>query len=115
MIIRRDVFQAIADPTRRDIISRVSDRALTLNEVSESFKISRQAVSKHVKILAECGLIVIQQEGRERYCRANLGHLKEVSEWVDLYKKHWEQKVDALESYLEQIQTKSIKHGKSKR
>ncbi len=115
MIIRRDVFQAIADPTRRDIIRAVSDRALTLNEVSDSFHISRQAVSKHVKILAECGLIVIRPEGRERYCQANLGHLKEVSEWVDLYKKHWEQKLDSLENYLEQIQTKSIKHGKSKR
>jgi DNA-binding transcriptional ArsR family regulator len=115
MIIRRDVFQAIADPTRRDIIRTVSDRALTLNEVAESFKISRQAVSKHVKILTECGLIVIRQEGRERYCQASLVHLKEVSEWAGQYKQHWEQRLDSLENYLEQIQTKSIKHGKSKR
>lgn len=115
MIIRRDVFQAIADPTRRDIIRTVSDKALTLNEVAESFKISRQAVSKHVKILMECGLIIIRQEGRERYCQASLAHLKEVSEWAGQYKQHWEQRLDSLENYLEQIQSKSIKHGKSKR
>lgn len=98
--MRRDVFQAIADPTRRAIIGMVAKESLHLNAVAEQFDISRPAISKHIKILTECGLIVIRQEGRERYCQANLGELKKVAEWMEPYKKFWTAKLDALEHFL---------------
>ena len=81
--MRRDVFQAIADPTRRAIIQMISKQSLNLNAVADNFDISRPAISKHIKILTECGLIVIRQEGRERYCEAKLKKLNEVSKWVE--------------------------------
>ncbi len=79
METRRDVFQAIADPTRREIISVIAGQSLNLNAVAETFDISRQAVSKHIKILTECGIIEIKQQGRERYCEARLEKLNEVA------------------------------------
>ncbi|WP_315814568.1 metalloregulator ArsR/SmtB family transcription factor [Paraflavitalea speifideaquila] len=82
MEIRRDVFQAIADPTRRQIIGMVAQQPLHLNAIAEKFNVTRQAVSLHVKILEECGLIIIKQQGRERYCEAQLKQLQEVSTWV---------------------------------
>lgn len=81
--MRRDVFQAIADPTRREIISLLAQQKMNLNSVVENFLISRPAISKHIKILSECGLVTIKQQGRERYCEANLESLAEVSEWVE--------------------------------
>lgn len=98
--MRRDVFQAIADPTRREIINMVAKRALNLNAVAEQFDISRPAISKHIKILTECGLITIRQEGRERYCEAQLQKLREVSDWVEKYRVFWNKKLDALEQFL---------------
>ena len=100
--MRRDVFQAIADPTRRQIIHLLANQSLTLNGVAENFDISRPAISKHIKILTECGLITIKQEGRERYCNAELNRLREVSEWVHQYKAFWNQRLDALEKFLDQ-------------
>lgn len=70
--------------------------------VADHFDISRPAISKHVKILTECGLIIIQQQGRERHCKANLQQLKEVSEWVEKYRRFWNKKLDALEAFLEE-------------
>jgi DNA-binding transcriptional ArsR family regulator len=114
--MRRDVFQAIADPTRREILNMIAHRSLNLNAVAEKFKVSRPAISKHIKILTECGLIVIKQQGRERYCEARLGKLGEVSDWVEQYKQFWNAKLDALESYLDTIQSKKKKGTqKSKR
>jgi DNA-binding transcriptional ArsR family regulator len=104
MEARRDVFQAIADPTRRAIIGIVAEKPLTLNSLAEQFDVSRQAVSLHVKILTECGLIVINQQGRERYCEAKLDSLGEVSEWIEQYKQFWESKLNSLENYLAKIQ-----------
>jgi DNA-binding transcriptional ArsR family regulator len=98
--MRRDVFQAIADPTRRDIISLLAKQSLTLNGVAENFNISRPAISKHIKILTECGLVVIRQQGRERYCYPDLRRLKEVSEWTEKYRAFWNSKLDALEAFL---------------
>ena len=103
--MRRDVFQAIADPTRREIINMIAHQPLNLNAVAEKFHISRPAISKHIKILTECGLITINQKGRERHCEANLKKLNEVSEWVEQYRKIWNQKLDALEDYLEDLQS----------
>ena len=71
-MVRRDVFQAIADPTRREIINLLAHKSLNLNAVAEQFDVSRPAISKHIKILTECGLITISQQGRERYCEAKL-------------------------------------------
>jgi len=102
--MRRDVFQAIADPTRRAIISMVAAQSLNLNAVAENFNMSRPAISKHIKILTECGLITIKQQGRERVCEAKLDKLNEVSDWVEQYRKFWTEKLDALEIYLAQLQ-----------
>ena len=113
MEARRDVFQAIADPTRRQIINMVAKQPLNLNSVAEQFNVSRQAVSLHVKILTECGLITIKQQGRERYCEAKLDGLNEISAWVEQYRKHWESKLDSLQKYLSKIQKKKI-HVKRK-
>lgn len=99
-IMRRDVFQAIADPTRREIINLLVHQTLNLNAVSENFGISRPAVSKHMKILTECGLVEIKQKGRERYCEANLEKLRAVSEWVENVRAFWQNKLDALEIHL---------------
>ncbi|MEO8404458.1 MAG: metalloregulator ArsR/SmtB family transcription factor [Chitinophagaceae bacterium] len=98
--MRRDVFQAIADPTRRAIINMVSKESLNLNAVAENFDISRPAISKHIKILTECGLIVIKQQGRERYCEAKLQQLNEVSQWIEQYRVFWTKKLDALGDFL---------------
>jgi len=106
MEMRRDVFQAIADPTRRQIIGMLSQQPLNLNTIAEKFDVTRQAVSLHVKILHECGLISITQQGRERYCEAKLDGLSEVSVWVEQYRKSWEKKLDTLELYLAKIQKK---------
>ena len=109
--MRRDVFQAIADPTRRQIIGMISKEPLNLNTVAGKFDISRPAISKHIKILTECGLIQIRQEGRERYCEAQLQPLIEISDWVGQYKTFWNGKLDTLSEFLlsDQKQTQSKK------
>ncbi|HEY8928800.1 MAG TPA: metalloregulator ArsR/SmtB family transcription factor [Mucilaginibacter sp.] len=112
MEIRRDAFQAIADPTRRQIIGMLAAKELNVNALAESFDMTRQAISLHVKILNECGLIAIRQQGRERVCEARLDKLSEVSAWVDQYRKHWESKLDNLEAYLEKL--KAERYGKQK-
>ena len=110
--MRRDVFQAIADPKRRAILSLLALQTLTVSKIADHFKVSRPAISKHVKILNECGLVTVKQEGRERICTAELGKLGEVSDWVEQYRKFWEQKLDALEEYLEELQSTNKTHGK---
>jgi DNA-binding transcriptional ArsR family regulator len=99
--MRRDVFQAIADPTRREIINILAINQLNLNAVADNFAISRPAVSKHIKILAECGLIIIKQHGRERFCRADLKKLEQVSAWANQYRAFWNDKLNALENFLD--------------
>ena len=114
--MRRDVFQAIADPTRRAIINMIANQPMNLNTVAEQFDVSRPAISKHIKILTQCGLITINQQGRERYCEAKLQKLNEVSEWVEQYRIFWNKKLDALENFLEQdiIQDIIIADNKNK-
>ncbi|HVW97357.1 MAG TPA: metalloregulator ArsR/SmtB family transcription factor [Mucilaginibacter sp.] len=99
--MRRDVFQAIADPTRREIIGLIANQSLNLNAIADKFEISRPAVSKHIKILTQCGLLTIHQDGRDRYCQANFGKLNEVSAWVEQYRRFWTQKLDALGDFLD--------------
>ena len=100
MDMRRDVFQAIADPTRRQIIELLATGSMNLNAVAENFEISRPAISKHIKILTECGLITIRQQGRERFCDAQFDQLREVIEWTSYYNKLWDKKLNALQNYL---------------
>ena len=102
---RRDVFQAIADPTRRQIIEMLAKKPLNLNAIAESFDVSRQAVSLHVKILSECGLIMIRKQGRERYCEAKLEKLTEVQGWVDHCRQFWTRQFTSLDKYLTKVQT----------
>jgi DNA-binding transcriptional ArsR family regulator len=112
METRRDVFQAIADPTRREIIGYMAGKVMNINAIAENFSISRPAISKQVKILVECGLVVVKQEGKERYCEVKLEKLNEVSQWIETYKKFWDTKLNTLEDYLKTLQTKRGKHGK---
>jgi DNA-binding transcriptional ArsR family regulator len=110
--MRRDVFHAIADPNRRAIISLLANQKLTLSGVAKHFPISRPAVSKHIKILTESGLVVIRRQGRERYCEAHLEKLEEVSEWVEKNRKIWGQRFDRLDEYLNELKQKEKNHGK---
>ena len=97
---RRDVFQAIADPTRRQIINLIAQGPMNLNAIADNFEISRPAISQQIKILTECGVVVVRQQGRERFCEAKLGSLKEISDWVNQYRAYWNEKFDALDVYL---------------
>ena len=99
--MRRDVFQAIADPTRRTIIDMLAQKRSTLSEVADNFDMSLPAISKHMKILAECGLVIIEQEGRERYCEAKLEKLAEVSHWVNTYQTFWNERLSSLKTFME--------------
>lgn len=103
MKARRDVYQAIADPTRRAIINMIAAEPHNMKSITEKFDMSQQAISLHVKILTDCGLITMKQQGRERYCEARLDQLSEVAAWVAQYRKHWESKLDTLETYLEKL------------
>jgi len=113
MKARRDVYQAIADPTRRAIIQMIASQSHNINSIAEKFDMSRQAVSLHVKVLTDCGLVVVKQQGRDRFCEAQLNRLSEVSRWVDQYRQYWEKKLDGLETYLEKL--KKEKYGKRKK
>ena len=102
--LRRDVFQAIADPTRREIINLVAtNQLLNLNAIADNFEMSRPAVSQHVKYLTECGLITVKKQGRERYCEVKLDQLAEVAEWVERYRKLWAGRFDRLDVLLDEL------------
>lgn len=113
MKARRDVYQAIADPTRRAIIHMIAAQPLNMTAIAEKFDVSQQAISLHVKILTDCGLIAIKQRGRERFCEAQLNQLGEVAVWVAQYRQHWESKLDNLETYIEKL--KKERYGKQKK
>ena len=115
METRRDVFHAISDPTRREIINMIAYKSLNLNAIAENFNVSRQAISVHIKVLTECGLVVIEQQGRERFCEAKLKKLIEVSSWIDQYKHFWEHQFSSLDNYLSKVQPKTkTKNGNKK-
>jgi DNA-binding transcriptional ArsR family regulator len=106
MEARRDVFQALADPTRRNILGILSDKPHNLNALAEHFEMSRQAISLHVKILKECGAITIQQQGRERFCELEPQKLAEVAEWLKPFRKLWEDRFDQLDTVLLKLKNK---------
>lgn len=103
--MRRDVFQAIADPTRRAIIGLIAAKPMNLNSIADNFTISRPGISQHIKILKECGLVVIKKQGRERYCEARPQKLQEVSKWLEQYRLFWNTKLDALELHLHKAES----------
>ncbi|MND55593.1 Transcriptional repressor SdpR [compost metagenome] len=107
-VMRRDVFQAIADPTRREIVNLLAEQTLNLNAIVENFKVSRPAISKHIKILAECGLVEIKQQGRERFCMVNLQKLQEVAEWTERYKSFWIDKLNRLDDLFPNEKTNKL-------
>ena len=106
MDIRRDVFQAIADPTRRAIIALIALQAMTPNALAEHFHTSRQAVSKHIKILSECELVKQEQQGREIYYSLELEKMKEIDKWLDQFRKIWETRFNQLDDLLSTIKKK---------
>ncbi|WP_340199480.1 metalloregulator ArsR/SmtB family transcription factor [Ascidiimonas sp. W6] len=107
--MRRDVFQAIADPIRREIIQLLATETLSVNEVAEKFDISRPAISKHLKILNECGIIHFNQIGRERLCLIQPQELIPAFLWIRQYHKLWEDRIDSFENYVNQIQIQNNK------
>jgi len=101
-IMRRDVFQAIADPTRREIIELITVQSRNVNELADNFEMSRPAVSKHIRILKECGLVAIETKGRERYCHPQLDQLGEIALWVHKYRRFWNTSLDKLETLMKE-------------
>ena len=107
--MRRDIFQAIADPTRRAIISLLVLQAMTPNAVAEKFDSTRQTVSKHIKVLQECGLVTSEQKGREIYYQIHPKKLKEVADWIETFQKMWDERLDNFENYLIKLKNKKAK------
>lgn len=106
MILRRDIFQAISDPTRRAILLLLASQTLTAGAIAENFKNSRSTVSKHIQILEQCGLIKSEHKGREILYQLRMEQMKEVDIWMEKIRTGWETRFDKLEKYLEKIQKK---------
>lgn len=101
--MKRDIFQAIADPTRRAIIALVAINAMTPNALAEHFDTSRQAVSKHLRILTECEVLTTQQRGREVYYKLEIEKMKEIDKWLEQYRKIWESRFEQLDTLLAEL------------
>jgi len=101
--MRRDVFQAIADPTRRAIITLVALHAMTPNTIAENFNITRQSVSKHLRILTECELVKQEQQGREIYYTLEIEKMKEIDKWLEQFRKIWEVRFNQLDKVLSNL------------
>lgn len=106
MKIRRDIFQAIADPTRRAILSLVALQAMTPGAIADSFDSSRQTISKHIQILTECQLLKQEQSGREIYYHFNPNKMKEIAEWLMPFAKMWDDRFNKLETIMNKYKTK---------
>lgn len=104
--MRRDIFQAIADPTRRAIIALLALQAMTPNAIAENFNTTRQAVSKHLRILTECELVKQEQQGREIYYSLEIDKMKEIDKWLEQYRKIWETRFSQLDKLLATKKTK---------
>lgn len=104
--MRRDVFQAIADPTRRAIISLIALTAMTPNAIAENFDCSRQAISKHIQVLVECDVVKQTQQGREIYYELNVKKMKEIDKWLEQFRAIWENRFDKLDKVLKKLKNK---------
>ncbi|XWN37221.1 MAG: metalloregulator ArsR/SmtB family transcription factor [Balneola sp.] len=105
--MKRDIFQAIADPTRRAILVLIATQALTPNALADQFDITRQAVSKHIKILNECELLEQEKVGREIYYELKIEKMKEVDQWLEQFRKIWENRFDQLDDLLTELKSKN--------
>ncbi|MBG44350.1 MAG: transcriptional regulator [Aequorivita sp.] len=103
--MRRDIFQAIADPTRRAIIALIALQAMTPNAIAENFNTSRQAISKHLRILTECELVKQEQQGREIYYSLEIEKMKEIDKWLEQYRKIWKNQFNQLDEVLTKLKT----------
>jgi DNA-binding transcriptional ArsR family regulator len=112
MEIRRDVFQAIADPTRRAILGLVALQAMTPGSIAEKFDSSRQTISKHIQILSECELLRQEPSGREIHYHFNPKKMKEVADWLEPYRKMWEGRLTAIDDLLNEMQSKKARSKK---
>ena len=106
---RRDVFQAIADPTRRKIIELVTDKVMNLNAIAASLKMTQPAISQQIKILNECGIIEIEIIGRKRYCKVRAKSLIPAFLWLEQYQKQWTERVDSFEKFVNKLHSKNRK------
>jgi DNA-binding transcriptional ArsR family regulator len=107
-------FAALADPTRRALLERLMNGAATVNELAKPFKISLPAISKHLKVLARAGLISRSREAQWRPCELKAQPLEEVADWVEHYRRFWDEGLDRLDEYLHELQKKGKKHGRQK-
>ena len=105
--MRRDIFQGIADPTRRAIIALIAVQAMTPNAIAENFDMTRQAVSKHLKILSECDLVKQEQQGREIHYKLVIDKMKEIDKWLEQYRMIWEQRFDQLDDILSNLKNQN--------
>lgn len=103
--MRRDIFQAIADPTRRAIIALIAVQAMTPNALAEHFDTTRQAVSKHLQILTECEVLSQQQQGREIYYQLKIDKMKEIDQWLEQFRKIWEQRYTQLDELIQTLKS----------
>ena len=103
--MRRDIFQAIADPTRRAIIALIAVQAMTPNALAEHFDTTRQAVSKHLQILSECEVVDQQQQGREIYYQLKIDKMKEIDQWLEQFRKIWEQRYNQLDELIQTLKS----------
>ena len=110
--IRRDIFQAIADPNRRQIIDLLAKEPMTLNAIADKFHISRPAVSQHIKHLVQCGVVEVEQKGRERYCKIQPRSLIPAFMWLEQYQKQWEERISSFEKYVNKLHSKNKKQKK---
>lgn len=108
-------FAALADPTRRAIIARLAKGESSVGELAEPFAMSLPAISKHLKVLERCGLIARSRQAQVRPCRLNAAPLKEVAEWVEHYRRFFEESFDRLDEYLQKIQSQEKRHGRRKK
>ena len=109
--MRRDIFQAIADPTRRAIITLIAVQAMTPNAIAERFDTTRQSISKHIRILTECELISQKQMGREIYYQLEVKKMQEIDQWLEQFRKIWEQRFNQLDQVLITIKNKKNEQG----
>jgi DNA-binding transcriptional ArsR family regulator len=107
-------FSALADPTRRAILARLATGETSVNELAAPFEISRPAVTKHLKVLEKAGLISRGRHAQWRPCKLKAGPLKDVSGWVEQYRKHWEERLDRLDEYLKELQAQEQDHERKK-
>ncbi len=112
MKTRRDVFQAVADPTRRAILALLASQVMTGPAIAENFDSKRQTIARHVEILTECGLLIQKQTGREIYYHFNPQKMKEIAIWLEPYSRMWDERLDAMDDLLNEMQAKKVKRKK---